>query len=66
MIKTIEVVISPAGETKIQTKGFTGSACQDASRFVEEALGTRSSERLTAEFYQQQSTSQSSSESQRA
>lgn len=53
MNKIIEIMVSPAGEIKIQTKGFTGSACRDASRLLEAALGSRTSETLTAEFHQQ-------------
>ena len=52
MNKIIEITVSPTGETNIQTKGFTGSECRDASRYVEEALGPRVSETLTAEFHQ--------------
>ena len=58
MTKTIEVIVSPDGQTKIETKGFTGSACRDASRFVESALGRQTSEQLTAEFHQAESTEQ--------
>jgi hypothetical protein len=50
--RTIEVIVSPKGETKIETRGFAGSSCQAASRFLEQALGTRSAEQLTSEFYQ--------------
>jgi hypothetical protein len=46
-MKTIEITVSPTGETTVQTKGFTGSACQDASKFIEQALGERSGEQLT-------------------
>ena len=49
--QTIEVVISPAGETEVTTRGFAGSSCQQASKFIEEALGDRTSETLTIEFY---------------
>lgn len=48
----IEVVVSPKGETKIETKGFTGAECQKASRFLERALGKTVTERPTAEFHQ--------------
>ena len=51
-MKVIEVTVTPAGETKVETKGFTGGACRDASRFVEVALGARAAEALTPEFYQ--------------
>ena len=49
---TIEITVSPKGETTVETKGFTGNSCREASRFVEEALGRPTSERLTAAFYQ--------------
>ena len=49
--KVIEIVVSPMGETVLQTKGFTGGDCRDATRSLEEALGVRSSEKLTGEFY---------------
>ena len=52
MNKTIEVIVEPNGETKIETKGFVGTECRDASRFIEQALGKRTGERLTAEFHQ--------------
>lgn len=54
-MRIIEVIVSPTGETQVQTKGFTGSSCKDASRFVEEALGARSGEQLTSEFFAEQS-----------
>jgi hypothetical protein len=53
-MKTIEIIVSPTGETTVTTKGFTGSSCREASKFVEEALGQRGEERLTAEFHQVQ------------
>ena len=58
MSKIIEITIGPKGETTVQTKGFSGTECRDASRFVEQALGQRTAEQLTGEFYQGQQTSQ--------
>ena len=52
--QTIEIVISPKGESNVETKGFVGSSCRQASQFLEQALGTAGNERLTAEFYQQE------------
>jgi hypothetical protein len=57
-MKTIEITVSPTGETRIETKGFAGSGCREASRFIEQALGKRVSEQLTAEFHQQATNSQ--------
>jgi len=50
----IEVVISPTGETHVETKGFVGSSCRQASQFLEQALGAKLGEKLTAEFYHQE------------
>ena len=33
--KTIEIIVTPEGKTSVQTLGFTGSSCRDASRFIE-------------------------------
>lgn len=59
MSKIIEIIVSPAGETRVETKGFSGSECREASRFIEQALGQRTSEQLTADFHQQTSQQQS-------
>lgn len=48
---TIEIIVKPDGQTVVETKGFTGASCRDASRFIEQALGQRQGEQLTAEFY---------------
>jgi hypothetical protein len=53
-LKTIRITVSPTGQTTVETRGFTGGECREASRFVEQALGTRSAETLTAEFHQGQ------------
>ena len=52
MTRRTEIVIAPTGEATVQTTGFTGSSCRDASRFLEEALGRQTNERLTSEFHQ--------------
>jgi hypothetical protein len=50
-LKIIELTISPTGETKLETKGFTGSECEAASKQLEQALGLRQAETLTAEYH---------------
>lgn len=52
MSQTIEILVTPDGTTTVQTRGFAGSSCREASKFLEEALGQRASERLTGEFHQ--------------
>jgi hypothetical protein len=58
MTQTIEVIISPSGETKIETKGFAGSSCQQASQFLEQSLGAKLTDKPTADFYQESATHQ--------
>jgi hypothetical protein len=50
--RIIEVVVSPQGETTVQTKGYAGADCLAASAFLERALGVTAKEVHTAEFYQ--------------
>jgi hypothetical protein len=52
MARLIEVLVSPTGETTVQTRGYAGSACLQASQFLEDALGIVAAERKTAEFFQ--------------
>lgn len=51
-MKRIEIIVSPNGETQVQTTGFAGSECRDASRFIETALGKAVGEQFTPEFHQ--------------
>ena len=60
MSKTIEIIVTPEGLTTVQTLGFTGSTCREASKFIEEALGQRMEENVTAEFYQTRHANQQS------
>ena len=64
MSKVIESTVNPKGETTVQTRGFAGSACREASKFVEQALGQRTAETLTAEFHQGQQAGQELRQSQ--
>ena len=59
MTKTIEVIVSPAGETKIETRGYQGSGCRDATRLLEAALGQVVHERSKPEIYQSEIQAQS-------
>ena len=47
----------PGGETGVETRGFVGPDCRESGRFVEQALGSTTAERLTAECHQGQSLS---------
>ena len=58
MTKTIEVIVSSAGATTIETKGFAGAACQEASRLLESVLGVKTGELLTADYFRQAAATQ--------
>ena len=47
----IEIIVSPDGASRVETKGFAGSSCQQASRLLEQALGQKQNEQRTADFY---------------
>ena len=51
MSKTITIIVAPDGKTKLETDGFTGSSCREASRFLEDALGVGTVERLKPEYF---------------
>ena len=52
MPRIIEVTVSPQGETTVQTKGYAGPDCLQASKFLEQSLGVATNDQKTAEFYQ--------------
>ena len=58
MSQTIEILVNPKGEVTVQTKGFAGSSCRQASQALEKALGIVQSDTPTAEMYQTQSIDQ--------
>lgn len=48
---TIEIIVSPAGHSRITARGYAGSTCKDATRELERALGTVHSDVPTAEMF---------------
>lgn len=53
-MKRIEVIVSPQGESRIETHGYEGDSCRSASKSLERALGIHSAETLKPEFYEHQ------------
>lgn len=53
-MKTIEITVDAKGEVTVQTKGFVGASCRDATKSIEQALGIVQSDTPTAEMYQPQ------------
>lgn len=58
MPRIIEVIVTSTGETTIQTKGYAGNECLQASKSIEAALGVTASDRKTNEYYERQQTQQ--------
>jgi len=52
MNRTIEVVVSATGEIKIDAVGFKGADCEQATRFLEEALGVVNQRSKKPEYHQ--------------
>lgn len=52
MKKTIEVTISPNGELSIDAVGFKGPDCEQATQYLEEALGTVGTKAKKPEYHQ--------------
>lgn len=51
-MKEIVTTFSPNGGVQIETHGFKGTACQDATRNLEAALGDVLKAEATDEMYQ--------------
>ena len=58
MARFIEVIVSSKGETAVHTKGYSGSDCQQASRWLEQAIGVVAGDRTTAEYCQTETSQQ--------
>ena len=48
---TIEITITPDGQTRVETYGFAGADCQAATRGLLAALGAAQREQLKSEYY---------------
>ena len=47
----IEVWVSPEGVITVHAKGYTGNSCEEATRFLEEELGTIGRRQRTRDWY---------------
>jgi len=50
-MKTIEILINPDGQLTINAVGFQGSNCEQATAFLEEALGKLATRQLKRERF---------------
>ena len=60
----IDVWISPEGAITIDAVGYTGSSCEEATQFLEEALGTVGRKQRTRDYYRRQQNHQSNNDQQ--
>lgn len=51
MSASLRIVVAPNGQTRVETVGYTGSDCRQASAAFEQALGLKTREELTSGFY---------------
>ena len=63
-MKTIDVIVSRDGSTRVETNGFAGAQCKEASQFLEQALGLKQNEKLTADFYRSEVNAQQQAQQQ--
>ena len=52
MKRTIEVLIGPSGELKIEAVGFAGADCERATAYLEKALGVVKARQKKPEYHQ--------------
>ena len=52
MNRTIEIIITPSGELQIDAVGFKGPDCEQATQFLEEALGVVGQKTKKPDYHQ--------------
>ncbi len=50
-MKTIELLINPAGQLTINATGFQGADCEKATAFLEQALGKLTAKQRKPEWF---------------
>ncbi len=53
MAKTIEIIVMPDGQLKIDAVGFKGADCEKATAFLEKALGQVKGKQKKPEYHRQ-------------
>jgi hypothetical protein len=51
-MKTIEIIIASSGQLTINAAGFSGTDCEKATAFLEQALGTLTAKQRKPEWHQ--------------
>jgi len=50
-MKKIEILFGPNGEMEVEAVGYKGKGCKDATKFLEEALGTEKDTKQKSEWF---------------
>jgi hypothetical protein len=50
-MKTIDITVDKDGNTTVEANGFSGKDCSDATKIIEQAIGTIKEDRKKAEYY---------------
>lgn len=50
-MKTITLTFNEDGTVEKEVQGFKGSTCKGATKFIEQAIGTVTEEKLSPEYY---------------
>jgi hypothetical protein len=51
-MKVVEIIINASGQLTINAAGFSGTDCEKATAFLEQALGKLTAKQRKPEFYQ--------------
>jgi len=60
----IDVWISPEGAITLDAVGYTGSSCEEATRFLEVSLGAVGRKQRTRDYYRRQKNQQQNPDTQ--
>ena len=60
----IDVWISPEGKITLDAVGYTGNTCEEATAFLEQALGTIGRKQRTRDYYRKNTNQQSNQQEQ--
>ena len=51
-MKVVEIIINPSGQLTINAAGFSGTDCEKATAFLEQALGKLAAKQRKPEWHQ--------------
>ncbi len=53
MLERLIITVSPTGDVSIEAQGYKGKSCEDATKFLETALGQRTDQTKKPEYHQE-------------